>query len=130
MHYFKLILGIKMVKDLFQANQSRNEKMESQVNNLLSDFKNDEKIKMIKNPNKIIGIVEKILDLNKEKRRGLKILTPMQMLQTLPVDLAKVKAGNESENLLNEIYQIIQSWCWAEEISKIVYNSIMNSITS
>lgn len=130
MHYFKLILGIKMVKDLFQANQSRNEKMESWVNNLLSDFKNDEKIKMIKNPNKIIGIVEKILDLNKEKRRGLKILTPMQMLQTLPVDLAKVKAGNESENLLNEIYQIIQSWCWAEEISKIVYNSIMNSITS
>lgn len=130
MHYFKLILGIKMVKDLFQANQSRNEKMESWVNNLLSDFKNDEKIKMIKNPNKIIGIVEKILDLNQEKRRGLKILTPMQMLQTLPVALAKVKAGNESENLLNEIYQIIQSWCWAEEISKIVYNSIMNSITS
>lgn len=130
MHYFKLILGIKMVKDLFQANQSRNEKMESWVNNLLSDFKNDEKIKMIKNPNKIIGIVEKILDLNKEKRRGLKILTPMQMLQTLPVALAEVKAGNESENLLNEIYQIIQSWCWAEEISKIVYNSIMNSITS
>lgn len=85
---------------------------------------------MIKNPNKIIAIVEKILDLNQEKSRGLKILTPMQMLQTLPVDLAKVKAGNESENLLNEIYQIIQSWCWAEEISKIVYNSIMNSITS
>ena len=130
MHYFKLILGIKMVKDLFQANQTRNEKMESWVNNLLSDFKNDEKIKLIKNPNKIIGIVEKILDLNQEKRRGLKILTPMQMLQTLPVALAKVKAGNESENLLNEIYQIIQSWCWAEEISKIVYNSIMNSITS
>ena len=130
MHYFKLILGIKMVKDLFQANQSRNEKMESWVNNLLSNFKNDEKIKLIKNPNKIIGIVEKILDLNQEKRRGLKILTPMQMLQTLPVALAKVKAGNESENLLNEIYQIIQSWCWAEEISKIVYNSIMNSITS
>ena len=130
MHYFKLILGIKMVKDLFQANQSRNEKMESWVNNLLSDFKNDEKIKLIKNPNKIIGIVEKILDLNQEKRRGLKILTPMQMLQTLPVALAEVKAGNESENLLNEIYQIIQSWCWAEEISKIVYNSIMNSITS
>ena len=129
MHYFKLILGIKMVKDLFQANQSRNEKMESWVNNLLSDFKNDEKIKLIKNPNKIIGIVEKILDLNQEKRRGLKILTPMQMLQTLPVALAKVKAGNESENLLNEIYQIIQSLCRAEEISKIVHNSIMNSIT-
>lgn len=32
-----------LVKDLFQANRSRNEKMESWVNNLLSDFKNDEK---------------------------------------------------------------------------------------
>lgn len=84
---------------------------------------------MIKNPNKIIAIVEKILDLNQEKSRGLKILTPMQMLQTLPVALAKVKAGNASENLLNEIYQIIQSLCRAEEISKIVHNSIMNSIT-
>ena len=84
---------------------------------------------MIKNPNKIIAIVEKILDLNQEKSRGLKILTPMQMLQTLPVALAKVKVGNASENLLNEIYQIIQSLCRAEEISKIVHNSIMNSIT-
>lgn len=84
---------------------------------------------MIKNPNKIIAIVEKILDLNQEKSRGLKILTPMQMLQTLPVALAQVKAGNASENLLNEIYQIIQSLCRAEEISKIVHNSIMNSIT-
>ena len=84
---------------------------------------------MIKNSNKIIAIVEKILDLNQEKSRGLKILTPMQMLQTLPVALAKVKAGNASENLLNEIYQIIQSLCRAEEISKIVLNSIMNSIT-
>lgn len=84
---------------------------------------------MIKNPNKIIAIVEKILDLNQEKSRGLKILTPMQMLQTLPVALAQVKAGNGSENLLNEIYQIIQSLCRAEEISKIVHNSIMNSIT-
>ena len=84
---------------------------------------------MIKNPNKIIAIVEKILDLNQEKSRGLKILTSMQMLQTLPVALAQVKAGNASENLLNEIYQIIQSLCRAEEISKIVHNSIMNSIT-
>lgn len=32
-----------LVKDLFQANRSRNEKMESWVNNLLSDFKDDEK---------------------------------------------------------------------------------------
>ena len=36
----------------------------------------------------------------------LKILTPKQMLQRLPIDLAQVKAGNNSEKLLNEISQV------------------------
>ena len=38
---------------------------------------------------------------------GLKILTPKQMLQRLPIALAQVKAGNNSEKLLNEIRQIV-----------------------
>ena len=38
---------------------------------------------------------------------GLRILTPKQMLQRLPIALAKIKAGNNSENLLNEIRQIV-----------------------
>ena len=46
---------------------------------------------------------------NKTKGKGLKILTPKQMLQRLPIALAQVKAGNNSENLLNEIRQIIYS---------------------
>ena len=37
------------------------------------------------------------------KATGLKILTPKQMLQRLPIALAQVKAGNNSENLLNKI---------------------------
>ena len=41
--------------------------------------------------------------------RALKILTPKQMLQKLSIALAQVKAGNTSENLLNEIRQIIYS---------------------
>ena len=44
---------------------------------------------------------------NKTKGKGLKILTPKQMLQRLPIALAQVKAGNNSESLLNEIRQII-----------------------
>ena len=59
---------------------------------------------------------------------GLKILTPKQMLQRLPIALAQVKAGNTSENLLNEIRQIIYSLYRAKEITKKVYNNIMNSI--
>ena len=35
------------------------------------------------------------------KGTGLKILTPKQMLQRLPIALAQVKAGNNSESLLN-----------------------------
>ena len=43
------------------------------------------------------------------KGRGLKILTPKQMLQRLPIALAQIKAGNNSENLLNETREIVYS---------------------
>ena len=43
------------------------------------------------------------------KGTGLKILTPKQMLQRLPIALAQVKAGNNSESLLNEVKQIAYS---------------------
>ena len=58
----------------------------------------------------------------------LKILTLKQMLHTLPIALAQVKAGSTSENVLNEIRQIIYSFFPAREITKKVYNNIMNSI--
>ena len=50
------------------------------------------------------------------------------MLQRLPIALAQVKAGNKSENLLNEIRQIIYFLYRAKEITKKVYKNIMNSI--
>ena len=40
---------------------------------------------------------------NETKGKGLRILTPKQMIQRLPIALAQVKAGNNSENFLNEI---------------------------
>ena len=50
------------------------------------------------------------------------------MPQRLPKALAQEKAGNTSENLLNEIRQIMYSLYRAKQITKKVYNSIMNSI--
>ena len=50
------------------------------------------------------------------------------MFQRLPIALAQVKAGNTSENLLNEIRQIIYSLHREREVTKKVYNNIMNSI--
>ena len=65
---------------------------------------------------------------NETKGKGLKILTPKQMLQRLPIALAQVKAGNNSENLLNEIRQIIYSLYQSKEITKKVYNNIIKPI--
>ena len=60
--------------------------------------------------------------------KGLKILTPNKMLKILPIALAQVKAGNNSESLLNEIRQIVYSLYRSKEITKKVYNNIINSI--
>ena len=46
---------------------------------------------------------------NKTEGTELKVLTPKQMLQRLPIALAQVKTGNNSESLLNEIRQIVYS---------------------
>ena len=46
---------------------------------------------------------------SKQKGTGLKILTPNQMPKRLPIALAQIKAGNNSESLLNEIRQIVYS---------------------
>ena len=60
---------------------------------------------------------------------NLNILTPRQMLQRLSITArVQVKAGNTSENLLNEIRQIIYYLYRAKEITKKVCNNILNSI--
>ena len=57
----------------------------------------------------IIDVVERILEFNSEKKQGSgsKILTPNQMLCRLPIALAQLKAGNNSEKLKNEIRQLL-----------------------
>ena len=65
----------------------------------------------------------------KEKHgAALKMLTPKQMLQSLPLALPQVKAGNNLQNLLNEIRQIVYTLYQSKEITKIVYNNIIQSI--
>ena len=64
----------------------------------------------------------------RQEGEGLKILTPNQMLKRLPIALAQIKAGNNSESLLNEIRQIVYSLYRSKEITKKVYNNIIKSI--
>ena len=60
--------------------------------------------------------------------KGLKILTPKQMLQRLPIALAQEKAGNNSKILLNEIRQFVYSLYHSKQITRKVYNNIIKSI--
>ena len=57
--------------------------------------------------NDILRIINEIHDFNKEIQKqqgsGFKILTPNQMLSRLPISLAQLKAGNNSEKLKNKI---------------------------
>ena len=62
------------------------------------------------------------------KGTGFKILTPKQMLQRLPIALTQVKAGNNSESLLNKIRQIVYSLYQSKQITEKVYNNIIKSI--
>ena len=65
---------------------------------------------------------------NETKGAGPKILTSKKMLQTLPIALRQVKAGNNSESLLSEIRQIVYSLYQSKQITKKVYKNIIESI--
>ena len=58
----------------------------------------------------------------------LKVLTPKQMFQRLPIALAQVKAGSNSGSLLNEIRQIVYYLYQSKQTTKKVYNNIHNVI--
>ena len=95
------------------TNSDKNKQIVNQIIESINYLKNDsanEEIAEHEYLKKIIDIVERIINFNKEQKvTGLKILTTKQMFQRLPIALAKVKAGNNSESLLNEIRQITYS---------------------
>ena len=69
-----------------------------------------EQEKETENPNEIIDIVERILEFNTQlSGQGLKILTPSQMLNRLPISLAQLNTGYNQEKLKNEIRKLLYS---------------------
>ena len=86
----------------------------------------EEAIKFIEDYSSMILEAKRLA--KEQEGTGLKILTPNQMLKRLPIALAQVKAGNNSESLLNEIRQIVYSLYRSKEFTKKVYNNIINSI--
>ena len=108
-----LLKGREMVREAFESGIFSKLKQSERSEQSSSDDKLDNDLSTSSNAShtNFSSIVEK-------KRTGLKILTPKQMLQRLPIALAQVKAGNNSENLLNEIRQIVYSLYQSKEVTK------------
>ena len=83
-----------------------------------------------KNSDKILKIVEDIFKFNEQQQsgQGLKILTPSQMLSRLPICLAQLEAGNNSEKLKNEIRQLLYSLYRLKNVTKQVYSNLVKYI--
>ena len=60
--------------------------------------------------------------------KGLKILTPNQMLSTLPISSAQLNAENNSEKLKNEIRQLLYSLYRSKKLTKQLYKSLIDVI--
>ena len=125
-----------MLNYLYQANdRKRNNELVNMINGGLKDLKEEikemsEEEREIEKPDKIVEIVEEILKFNKENQggKGIKILTPNQLLSRLPISLAQLKAGNNSEKLKNEIRQLLYSLYRSKNITKQVYNNLIKPI--
>ena len=79
----------------------------------------------IKNVRNLYDSRQKVINLLNDNAKQ---LSPKQMLQVLPIALAQIKAGNNSESLLNEIRQIVYCFYQSKQMTKKVYNSIIKSI--
>ena len=71
---------------------------------------------------------ESVAQRRNQPARGLTILTPNQMLSRLPISLAQLKAGNNSENLENEIRQLLYSLYRPKKLIKNIYKSLIDII--
>ena len=108
-----------------KGNKNANQKNTLANINIFFNARNNA-IKFIEDYRSMILEAKKLA--KEQEGTGLKILTPNQMLKRLPIALAQIKAGNNSESLLNEIRQTVYSLYQSKEITKKVYNNIINSI--
>ena len=115
-NYFSYGKPDEMLQDLFESKSKIDNYDKLILIHRSFNYIVDRAEKMPPNTNKqecvkILSIVGKILAFNEQNQRGqgLEILTPNQMLSRLPISLAQLKAGNNSEKLKNEIRQLLYS---------------------
>ena len=123
-----------MQKDLYKTKSTDRNKIQADlIKNGLEKFKSHmnkmfQKEIEIEKPDEIVDIVEKILDFNNQNKEaeGLQMLTPEQMLSRLPIFLAQLEAGNNSEKLKNDIRQLLYSLYCSKKLSKTIYKNLIS----
>ena len=115
------------LKKIRKGNKSANQKRTLANINVLFNAR-DNVTKYVEDYGSMILEARKLA--REEEGEGLKVLTPNQMLKSLPIALAQIKSGNNSERLLNEIRQIVYYLYRSKKIIKMLYNNIINSIKS
>ena len=134
--HFHFQTPFALLKEIYQTNDTeKNNKLMSIINSGLKDLEKEGKKtsqleKMIKDPRLIVNIVEKILKFNEQNQQGegIKILTPNQMLNRLPIALAQLQAENNSNKLKNEIRQLLYSLYRSKNMTEQVYKSLIGII--
>ena len=123
-----------MLKSLYKTNDEKNNnKLVHIIKSGLSDLKNEvedmsEEEKEIEKPGEIVNIVNIILKFNKQNQQGQGLKTPDQMLSRLPISLAQLKAGNNSQKLKYEIRQLLYSLYHSKKLTKQLYESLSDII--
>ena len=125
-----------LYKKLNKEDTENNKVKVNFIENDLIDLKKDignapkDDVDKIEKMNKVADIVELLLQRNNEDQEesGLKILTTSQMLSRLPISLAQLTAGNNSEKLKNEIRQLLHPLYRSKKITKTIYNHLINTI--
>ena len=125
-----------MLKSVYKTNDKKNNsKLVNIIKSGLSDLKNktedmSEEEKKNEKLGEKIDIAKEILKFNKQNQQGqgLKMLTSDQMLSRLPISLAQLKAGNNSEKLKNEIRQLLYSLYRSKKLTKQLYKSLVDII--
>ena len=135
--HFNFAVPSALVKQLYETKtRKKSNGLVNVIKSGLSDLKDEikkmsEDEKEIEKPDKILKIVEEILDFNNKQNqigKGLKMLTPSQMLSRLPISLAQLKVGNNPEKLRNEIRQLLYSLYRSKKLTKEVYKSLIDII--
>ena len=139
---------MKNGKTTLQQIEKQQKDFKKELNELTSEnpkHKSDDQLYIIENVKNLYNSRQKVINLlndyskirseaiykgkqNETKGTGLKILTTKQTLRRFPIALAQVKAGKNSENLLNKIGQIIYSLCQSKEFTEKLYNNLIKSL--